>query len=205
MVELQGDARDFTDISSELALRTGLTERYVAAINRGAAGVPLKSDRWDFTLDPSYAHSRDQIWDAVCRAASAELTDGAEDHGLDWWKANGLRTRPFSRTEWYLSPILAEQGLRFELPYQERLARVGKELGRRMHEKNMHWWDAQLAEYQALPAYKDFPKLWEDSVSAGRAARGLPGYSRRAPCSAWKQRRDQIMRRWPAMPGTGRD
>ena len=164
VVEPQGEARDFTDIASELALRTGLTEKYIASINRGAAGVPLKTDRWDFTLDPSHAHSRDRIWDAVCRAASAELTDGAEAQGLEWWKANGLRTRPFPRSDWYLAPTLAAQGLRFELPYQERLARVGKELGRRLHEHDMNWWDAQLSEYQALPAWKDFPKLWEDSV-----------------------------------------
>jgi phenylacetyl-CoA:acceptor oxidoreductase len=25
----------------------------------------------------------------------------------------------------------------------------------------MHWWDEQLKEYQALPAWKDFPALWE--------------------------------------------
>jgi phenylacetyl-CoA:acceptor oxidoreductase len=164
VVEPQGEARDFTDIASELALRTGLTEKYIASINRGAAGVALKSEQWDFTLDPSHAHSRDQIWDAVCRAASAELTDGAETHGLEWWKSNGLRTKPFPHADWYLSPTLADQGLRFELPYQERLARVGKELGRRLHERGMTWWDVQLTEYQALPAWKDFPKLWEDSV-----------------------------------------
>ena len=169
VVEPQGEARDFTDIASEFALRTGLTEKYIASINRGAAGVPLKTDRWDFTLDPSHAHSRDRIWDAVCRAASAELTEGAEAQGLEWWKANGLRTRPFPRSDWYLLPTLAAQGLRFELPYQERLARVGKELGRRLHEHDMHWWDAQLSEYQALPAWKDFPKFWEDSVRVSGA------------------------------------
>ena len=29
----------------------------------------------------------------------------------------------------------------------EDLARIGAELGRRLHEKGMHWWDKQLAEY----------------------------------------------------------
>ena len=93
----------------------------------------------------------------MCRAASAELTDGAQVHGLDWWKEHGLATKPFPRRDWYLLPTLAEQGLRFELPYQERLLRVGAELGRRLHEHDMHWWDNQLKEYQALPAWKDFP------------------------------------------------
>jgi phenylacetyl-CoA:acceptor oxidoreductase len=159
------DARDFTDIATELARRTGLLERYNAAINRGAAGVPLKGERWDFSLDASKAHSREAIWDAVCRAASAEVTDGKESDGLDWWKRHGLRVRPFPQSLWYLFPTLAGQGLRFELPYQERLLRVGKELARRLHEHGIRWWDRQLAEYQALPAWKEFPKLWEAEVA----------------------------------------
>jgi phenylacetyl-CoA:acceptor oxidoreductase len=56
--------------------------------------------------------------------------------------------------------------LRFEMPYQERLLRIGRELGRRLHEKGMRWWDKQLAEYQALPAWKDFPGEWEASLAA---------------------------------------
>jgi len=100
----------------------------------------------------------------VCRAASAELTAGAESQGLDWWREHGLRTKAFSRRDWYLYPTFVELGLRFELPYQERLLRVGKELERRLHEHDIHWWDTQLTEYQALPAWKDFPGLWETSL-----------------------------------------
>jgi len=160
VVEPQGDARDFTDIATELARRTGLLEKYNAAINRGVAGVALKGPGWDFSLDVGLAHGRDEIWDAVCRAASAELTDGRESDGLEWWKANGVRVKPFSHADWYLYPTLVEHGLRFELPYQERLCRVGRELGRRLHEHDMHWWDHQLEEYQPLPSWKDFPGYW---------------------------------------------
>ena len=160
-VATRGQARDFTDIATELARRTGLSQQYVAAINKGAGGVPLKGAHGDYSLDPLREHSREQIWDAVCRAASAELSAGADVHGLDWWKEHGLATRPFPRSNWYLLPTLVAQGLRFELPYQERLLRVGVELGRRLHEHDMHWWDQQLKEYQALPVWKDFPALWE--------------------------------------------
>jgi phenylacetyl-CoA:acceptor oxidoreductase len=165
VVEPRVDARDFTDIATELARRTGLLERYNESINRGTAGVKLKGDHWDFSLDPKRAHTRDEIWDAVCRAASAELTDGRETQGLDWWKEHGLRVKPFPQSDWYLFPTLAAQGLRFELPYQERLWRVGKQLERRMHENGMRWWDKQLAEYQALPAWKEFPKIWENELA----------------------------------------
>ena len=167
-----GQARDFTDVATELAHRTGLSEKYYAAINKGAGGVPLKSEHGDFSLDVHQRHDRERIWDAVCRAASAEVSDGRDAHGLDWWKQHGLATKPFPRGEWYLLPTMARHGLRFELPYQERLLRVGHELGRRLHENGMHWWDTQLKEYQGLPVWKDFPALWEAVIgqAGGRAA-----------------------------------
>jgi phenylacetyl-CoA:acceptor oxidoreductase len=64
---------------------------------------------------------------------------------------------------------MLKQGLRFELPYQERLMRVGAELGRRLHEHDMHWWDEQLEEYQALPVWKDFPAHWEATIAKSGA------------------------------------
>ncbi|MFZ2649273.1 MAG: molybdopterin-dependent oxidoreductase [Burkholderiaceae bacterium] len=175
VVAMRGQARDFTDIATELARRCGILEQYNAAINRGAGGVALKSEHGDFSLAPNRAHTREQIWDAVCRAASAELSEGAQVHGLDWWKQHGLATKPFPRSAWYLTPTLVERGLRYELPYQERLKRVGAELGNRLHEKDMHWWDTQLHEYQALPAWSDFPAKWEAMVTqAGGRAQDYP-------------------------------
>ena len=163
----RGEARDFTEIATALAQRTGLIDKYNAAINKGALGVPLK----EFSLEPSKAYACEEIWDAACKAASRETL--GEAHGLDWWKVHGLATRPFARTAWYLFPTLAAQGLRFEMPYQERLARIGAELGRRLHENGMRWWDKQLAEYQALPVWKDFPGEWETSLASmgGESAR----------------------------------
>jgi phenylacetyl-CoA:acceptor oxidoreductase len=166
VVDAAGDARDMTDIATELARRTGLTDKYNAAINRGAAGVALASPHGDYSLPLDAVHSREAIWDAVCKAATAELSEGGDVRDLAWFKANGLATKPFPRTDWYLFPTMVERGLRFEMPYQERLARVGAELGRRLHEHDMHWWDRQLDEYQALPKCKDFAAPWEAAVSA---------------------------------------
>ena len=119
----QGEAKDFTWIATELARRTGLLKEYNTAINRGGADVKLKGENYDFSLDVTKAHSVEDIWDASCRAASAELTDGVETQGLDWFRANGFRVKPFPRLMWYLYPKLVEQNLRFEQPYQERLLR----------------------------------------------------------------------------------
>jgi phenylacetyl-CoA:acceptor oxidoreductase len=160
-VEPRGESRDFTDIATELAVRTGLLKEYNQAINDGGATLPLSGERYDHRLDRDRRHTSAEIWDAVCRAATAELTEGAESEGLEWFQRNGYRTRPMSRLRWYLYPEFVSQGIRFEMPYQERLLRIGTELANRLHEHDIDWWDRQLEEYQALPQYKDFPGVWE--------------------------------------------
>ncbi|PWB65751.1 MAG: molybdopterin oxidoreductase [Bradyrhizobiaceae bacterium] len=164
-VPAQGEARDFTWIATELAHRTGLLAPYNEAINRGAAGIRLSGEGYDFSLAPAQAHGVEEIWDAVCRAASAELTDGAESQGLAWFREHGFRVKPFPRLQWYLYPRVVEQGLRFELPYQERLTRIGHELGHRLHEQGITWWDRQLEEYEPLPKWRDLAGLWEDALA----------------------------------------
>lgn len=166
----RGEARDFTDIATALAERTGLLEAYNAKINNGAAGVRLFGEGYDFGLDAEKSHASNDIWDAVCRAASSELTGGESTDGLDWYRENGFKVEPFPQTKWYLLPRLQKQQLRFELPYQERLKRIGAELANRLHENGIVWWDEQLKEYQALPAWKDFPGMWTEGDSQIRGA-----------------------------------
>jgi phenylacetyl-CoA:acceptor oxidoreductase len=73
--------------------------------------------------------------------------------------------KPFPRLQWYLYPKLVEAGLRFELPYQERLFRIGQELGRRLHEEGIHWWDRQLEEYEPLPKWRNLTAIWENALA----------------------------------------
>lgn len=159
VVEPQGQARDFTWIATELAVRAGLLEKYNRAINRGSAGVALKGKNYDFSLDVTQVHSVETIWDAVCRAASAELTDGQEAQGLDWYRGHGFKVKPYPRLKWYIYPDLVDKGLRFEMPYQERLYRIGQQLLNRLHEQEITWWDKQLTEYEPLPVWHDYPNL----------------------------------------------
>ena len=175
-VKPQGEARDFTWISTELARRTGLLERYVNALNHGTAGVfPLKNGEYDFSLDPHQVPGVEQIWDAICRAASTGFSEGRETHGLAWFKEHGFYTVPQSKLDWYLTPTMEKAGLRYELPYQERLLRVGRELKNRMHEQRMHWWDEQLAEYAAMPPWHDIPARWERAlINAGGRPEDYP-------------------------------
>jgi phenylacetyl-CoA:acceptor oxidoreductase len=174
-IEPIGDTLDFTDITTGLAAAAGILDKYNRAINKGSHGVPLSGKGYDFSLDINARHDAETIWDATCKAASAELTDGEETDGLDWYKEHGMRTRPISRSIWYLFPELRKQGLRFEMPYQEQLFRVGKQLGNRLHEKQITWWDEQLKEYAALPPWKDFPGIWENMVTkAGHDTSDMP-------------------------------
>lgn len=164
VVEPQGEAKDFTWIATELARRSGVLDQYNKAINRGAAVLPLQGEGYDFTLEEDEPHDPETIWDAACRAASAEISGGEETRGLDWYRENAVHVSEYPRVKWYLYAALEDQGLRFELPYQERLMRIGKQLGRRLHERGISWWDEQLEEYEPLPVWKDYPGMWERAL-----------------------------------------
>lgn len=172
----RGEARDFSWIAGELARRTGLHEAYIDAINRGAGvGVPLAGADYDFRLDRAGEPGVEEIWDAACRAATAGLTGGRDVKDLDWFTQHGFYTVPFPKRDWYLYPAMVAHGLRFELPYQERLARTGLELGRRLHERGIRFWDTQLTEYEALPSWHDVPGRWEAAmIRAGAAPADYP-------------------------------
>jgi len=160
VVENVVDCKDMTEIATELARRTGLLEPYNTAINRGAAGCSLAKDAYDYSLDVHLAHDREAIWDAVARAASHGLTDGEEVHGIDWFREHGYLLRPYGQMQWYLHATMVKHGLRYELPYQERILRHGTQLARRLHEAGIEWWEKQLDEYQGMPAYESFPDIW---------------------------------------------
>ena len=164
VVEPAGDARDMSWVAAELARRAGLQEEFNKALNKGAAGVPLKTDAYDYSLSTDETHSVAEIWDASCRAASHELTDGASTDGLDYYKEHGFRVKPFAHLNWYLYPTFEDQDIRFELPYQERLYRHGKQLANRLHESGINWWDTQLEEYEPLPVLRDYPAVWEKAL-----------------------------------------
>ena len=81
---------------------------------------------------------------------------------LAWFKENGYLLAPQDELSWFLYPKVKAEGVRFELPYQERIKRHGTQLARRLHEIGVTWWDRQLEEYQPLPPYKRFPDIWID-------------------------------------------
>ncbi len=134
---------------------------YNEAINRGSAAMALRGKDYDYALDPDLAHDSKSIWNAVAKAASHEVSAGTDVKDLDWFSEHGFMIRPFSQLEWYLYPRMKSTGLRFELPYQERIQRHGAQLERRLHEVGIQWWDPQLKEYEALPEYLRFPDIWE--------------------------------------------
>jgi len=154
------DARDMTWVTTELAKRIGLLEEYNTAINKGAAGCRLQTEEFDYSLDVTKDHSVEEIWDAVARAASHGTTKGEEVHGIDWFREHGYLLRDYPELQWFLYPTLKERGIRFEMPYQERILRHGTQLANRLHESGIQWWDAQLQEYQPLPHYESFADIW---------------------------------------------
>ncbi len=155
IVEPAGDTKDMSWIASELAKRCNMLEDYYNAMNRGAGGIKLKGEGFDYTLDPTKEHEVDDIWDAACKATTHLYSKGEEVHDLEWFKKHGFFVVPYKREDWYLHPSMVKKKLRYELPYQERLTKAGEELKRRLHETGSHWWDRQLKEYETIPTYHD--------------------------------------------------
>jgi phenylacetyl-CoA:acceptor oxidoreductase len=170
-----GECMDMTDIATELAKRTGLLRRYNESLNRGSAATALKTADYDYSLDPDVPHKAEVIWDAMAKAASHDLSDGKEVHGIDWFREHGYMLREFSQLDWYLYPEIKRSGLRFELPYQENIKRHGEQLAHRLHEIGIEWWNEQLEEYEALPNYKPFPDIWTHyATEVGRDPNEFP-------------------------------
>jgi phenylacetyl-CoA:acceptor oxidoreductase len=170
------DTRDLTDVATELAARVGILDGYLDALNRGAGTtVPLRGDGYDLAFPAAARPAAEEIWDRVCRAASRSLSGGAVEHDLAWFREHGAFFVPFDTGRYYLHGAMAARGLRYELPYQERIKRAGAELRARLHERGIAWWDAQLDEYQALPRWKDFPAVWKTTAAArGRRPEEFP-------------------------------
>jgi len=163
-VESPVDSMDMTDIATELAKRSGILDKYNNAINRGAHGARLVTDDFDYGLELEQAYGVEEIWDKTAKAASHELSGGEEINGIDWFKEKGYMLRPFPQLEWFLYPHIKKNGMRFELPYQERILRHGTQLAHRLHEIGVEWWDTQLEEYEPLPKYHRFPDIWTEHV-----------------------------------------
>jgi len=170
------DVRDLTDVATELAARSGLLKEYLGALNRGSGTtVPLTGPGYDYAFSGTSLPVAAEIWDRVCRAATRSLTNGAEERDLEWFKRHGAFFVPFATKQYYLHSTMIAKGLRYELPYQERIKRIGEELGARLHEREIKWWDVQLDEYQPLPKWKDFPGIWLGSAEIhGKNGRDFP-------------------------------
>jgi len=157
VVAAQGEARDFTDIATELARRTGLFGEIQRLDQPRCKGVPAQGGSWDFSLDTKRAHGRDEIWDAVCKGGQRELSDGKEVHDLAWWRSMPATKRFRTRTGICSLPTGLRRVCVSSCRTRSACTGLEKSSGNRLHENGMHWWTKQLAEYQTLPRWKDFP------------------------------------------------
>lgn len=161
VVEPVHNTMDMADIMVELVDKLGLLGQFNARLNRGSGtGIPLSGDGYDFSLEEDKKHKWVEILDRMCKAATAVLSGGKEICDLGWFKKNSICVERYPGPKKYMYHVL--KGLRFEIPYQETVKRVGEELGNRLHERGIKWWDKQLKEYVALPRAKDFSEEWDE-------------------------------------------
>ncbi len=171
------DTRDLTDVATELAQRTGLLDRVPRraqsgqrdhrAARRRRATTSRSTRRARPPRPRSGTGSAGPPPSRSPAARSSTISSGSS--------ATAPSSVPFATEQYFLHRTMVARGLRYELPYQERIKRIGAELAARLHERGIRWWDVQLEEYQALPEWKDFPGLWKQTgVLRGRAPEAFP-------------------------------
>jgi phenylacetyl-CoA:acceptor oxidoreductase len=170
-----GNTRNITDIATDLAEKMGMLPAYNEALNHGAyLGIRLKGTPHE--LEPHRKYGAEEIYDRICRAGTRMLSGGQVEFGLDFLKARGGFFGPFPKVgpgislgpvylrPWFIYPHMKANGYRFELPYQERLMRIGQELKARLHEAGITWWDRQAEEYQPLPRWVDTAAILDEVI-----------------------------------------
>ncbi len=170
------NTRNITDIATDLAEKLGMLAAYNEALNHGAfLGFVLKDTPHE--LQPDKKYTAEEIYDRICKVATYNLSRGSEEFGLEWFKEKGAFFVPFPKVgpgislgpiymrPWYLYPYMRQSGIRFELPYQERLKRIGEELQARISEAKIDWWQAQAHEYQALPKWHSTSTIIDDVIA----------------------------------------
>lgn len=168
---------NITDIMTEIACRTGMLAEYNAFINRGDwLNFELGGTPWELELDKKY--SAEEIYDRVCKALTTKFSGGEVTLGLDDLKQKGGFFAPLPQDDiypagkapgmqirpWFMYPLYKKKGMRFELPYQERLKIIHEQLRRRLHERGIFWWDAQCDEMDFLPACEIFDEVMDEVI-----------------------------------------
>jgi phenylacetyl-CoA:acceptor oxidoreductase len=146
---------DMTDIFTELAARIGILGNYNEGINRMMLTDTGTKKPSPYSLKLEKKYTVEEIVDAQCKT----VTSGK--FGLDWFKENGGYFKPYPRLETYHYREMVKNGLRYELPYQGRLKRIGDELKERLREHHLTFWDKQMEEYKGIPDCYDFSKDFE--------------------------------------------
>ncbi|MFO1466143.1 MAG: hypothetical protein U1F35_06850 [Steroidobacteraceae bacterium] len=125
---------------------------------------------YDFLWPPTrHTRSRPSGMPNAARPAGSAVAARSWPH-----REHGFYVRPAAERRWYLYPTLVEQGsaIGAALP---GAADAGRELERRLHERDIHWWDEQLKEYEFLPAWHDVAGRWVHALEhQGASPAGYP-------------------------------
>ena len=138
------NTRDATEILIDIAERCGFLDvwnGYLSAL----LGLTVRED---MVLAPDRKYSTEELMDRMCRAAYGD------DHGLEWFKANGHMVTKRSPKETYLP----YDGLRIPF-YYETIKSAGDRLKAQFEGTGYEW---DTSAYVPLPSWRDGPIHGDD-------------------------------------------
>lgn len=142
VVHPAGQARHWVSVLFDLARRVGFSSQLYDVLNRS---MRLKEP---YGLDPSGVYSWEEIMDSWAHSMCGP------DHGLEWFKENGLLREKKRPEEIYPRDDI---GGRFPV-YFEFLPRVGASVEQVTTEMRLLW---DTSDYQLLPDWKPCPAFEE--------------------------------------------
>ncbi|MDZ4245582.1 MAG: molybdopterin-dependent oxidoreductase, partial [Dehalococcoidia bacterium] len=140
VVEPLHDTRDISDILTELAARMGFLAEYNETVNTLSGLIE------PYKLEKSKKYNWIEIVDRQCKS----VTKGS--HDLEWFKKNGAITIPMKAEDIYGVHLhMKRSGMRYPIPYMEKVKRKGDDLIKHLAEHEIDWWPTNA--YTALPTY----------------------------------------------------
>ncbi len=156
-----GQAREVSDVMTDLADKIGFLDEYNAAIN---AFLLLTGS---YKLEPGRKYKWTEIVDRWCLSA----TGGA--HDLKWFEEFGAVVKPMPAVVQYeVHQAMLDLKMRYPIPYMEHVKKTGERLSGDLQKVGINWWPT--GEYVALPVYvppafESLPKEYDMHVTVARS------------------------------------
>lgn len=136
----QNQAREISDVLTDLVERIGFLDEYNSAVNKYLSLVAPNR------LEPGRKYRWTEIMEHWCLSATAGV------HGLKWFEEHGAVVKPMPAASQYeVHRAMHDLKMRYPIPYMEHVNLTGEKLAENLRRVGINWWPTD--DYVPLPIY----------------------------------------------------